>query len=513
MNLAHEVLEAGLFPATANQSAFLSAERSVTHAQFRGEALAIASQLEGVGLKKGDTALLRMTNSLEFAAVFVACIWRGVIPVLVNSQFGRAELEHIGNLSKPTVIFYLRDTPDIDATQAAMPWSAGVVVDGRELRLLSGKEHAIAATAELVNADADEPAFIVFTSGTTGKPKGVVHAHRWLSALGDSNRARVPPKEGDVVLATGEWSFISALGHNVLFPLRNGTAGSIMADRASPERILETIARDGVTLLHSVATLYRRILGSPGIEKRFDLRSLRGVNSTGEPLESSVRLEWKERVNCPVWEHYGVSEAQMILGDGPNTPQKERSVGKSWGAKPIIIDADRHSLPAGEVGRLVFDASYPGFFLKYLGDPKQTEATLSDGLFLTNDLARIDEDGYVYILGRADDCFKSKGVLIVPSEVESAILGTGAFEEACVFPIPDDEVGNLIGAALILRNGSSDVIGTQPALSKALDGKIARFKVPNVVATLLELPKNSNGKTQRTEVAKIVRAKMSARGR
>ena len=90
----------------------------------------------------------------------------------------------------------------------------------------------------------------MFTSGTTGKPKGVVHAHRWLEALGDSNRARVPPQPGDVILATGEWSFISALGHNVLFPLRNGTTGSIMEDRAAPERILQTIERDRVTLLH-----------------------------------------------------------------------------------------------------------------------------------------------------------------------------------------------------------------------------------------------------------------------
>jgi len=124
----------------------------------------------------------------------------------------------------------------------------------------------------------------VFTSGTTGKPKGVVHAHRWLDALGDSNRARVPPQPDDVVLATGEWSFISALGHNVLFPLRNGVAGAIMEDRATPQRILQTIEHDRVTLLHSVATLYRRILGTERIENRYDLGSLRGANSTGEPL-------------------------------------------------------------------------------------------------------------------------------------------------------------------------------------------------------------------------------------
>ena len=178
----------------------------------------------------------------------------------------------------------------------------------------------------------------MFTSGTTGKPKGVVHAHRWLDALGDLNRARVPPQPGDVILATGEWSFISALGHNVLFPLRNGTTGSIMEDRAAPERILQTIERDRVTLLHSVATLYRRILGTPGIERRFDLASLRGANSTGEPLEDSVRREWQARFGCPIWEHYGISEAQMVIGDGPGIEKREGSTGKPWGARVAIVD-------------------------------------------------------------------------------------------------------------------------------------------------------------------------------
>ena len=267
------------------------------------------------------------------------------------------------------------------------------------------------------NARADDIAFIVFTSGTTGKPKGVVHAHRWLMSLGDSNRARIPSQPDDVVLATGEWSFISALGHNVLFPLRNGVAGSVMNERASPERILATIERDKVTLLYSVATLYRRILATLGIEERFDLSSLRGANSTGEPLEASVRDEWSRRMGCPIWEHYGVSEAQMLLGDGPRTPRRAGSVGKSWGARAAILGPDLLALPRGAVGTLAFGADYHGFFLGYLGDEERTRETLREGWFVTSDLARMDSEGYVYILGRSDDCFKSKGDPYCPDRV------------------------------------------------------------------------------------------------
>ena len=347
----------------------------------------------------------------------------------------------------------------------------------------------------------DTQAFIVFTSGTTGKPKGVVHAHRWLEALGDSNRARVPLQPGDVILATGEWSFISALGHNVLFPLRNGTTGSIMEDRAAPERILQTIARDRVTLLHSVATIFRRILGTPGIESRFDLTSLRGANSTGEPLEDSVRKEWQARFGCPIWEHYGISEAQMVIGDGPGIAKKEGSTGKPWGARVAIVDEALRPLPADEIGTLAFGAEYPGFFLGYLGDEATTRATLRGGYFVTSDLARMDRDGYVYIVGRADDCFKSKGVLIAPRELEDAILGLGEFEEACVFPIPDREIGNRIGVALVARPGMASAAETK--VVQGLAGHIAPFKLPHYVVLMPELPKNANGKTQRSQVARM----------
>lgn len=160
-------------------------------------------------------------------------------------------------------------------------------------------------------------------------------------------------------------SFISALGHNVLFPLRNGVAGSIMDGRASPERILQTIERDRVTLLYSVATLYRRILAVPRIEQGYDLRSLRGANSTGEPLEDSVRNEWESRIDCPIWEHYGISEAQMVIGDGPGMWKRQGSVGRTWGAQAAVLDDELRPMPIGSTGTLAFSSDYPGFFLGY----------------------------------------------------------------------------------------------------------------------------------------------------
>jgi acyl-coenzyme A synthetase/AMP-(fatty) acid ligase len=510
VNLAAEALD----PAGGADSApvFFSATGAISRAELRRLVVAVAGGIESLGVRRGDMVLLRMTNSIEFVAALLGSIYAGAVPVLQNSQFGRSEMERIAALARPAAILH-GGPPEADEATRDIPREAVHAVVSREgLRRPSGERigGVDGTSPQPAEARPDELAFIVFTSGTTGDPKGIMHGHRWLKALGDSNRARVPPQPGDVVLATGEWSFISALGHNVLFPLRNGTAGSIMAERASPERILATIARDRVTLLHSVATLYRRIVATPGIEDRYDLSSLRGANSTGEPLEAAVRDEWKRRIGCPIWEHYGVSEAQMVLGDGPRTPVRPGSVGVSWGAHAAILGPDLTALPAGTIGTLAFDAQYPGFFLRYLGDEARTRATLRNGWFVTSDLARMDEDGYVYILGRADECFKSKGILIAPGELEGAILALGAFEEACVFAVPDSEIGNRIGAAVVPRHGTAPALLERGALTQALSGSIAPFKVPHLVVAMDRLPKNANGKTQRSEVARLALERRSA---
>ncbi|WP_151445783.1 acyl-CoA synthetase [Lacisediminimonas profundi] len=511
MNLADLALAPGRTSQAAARPAFFTAEGPVTNDAFQRSVAAAVAGLRALELQPGDKVLLRLTNSIEFAAAFLAVVWVGAVPVLQNSQLGADELAHITAAAAPALILLARAPEPGDPLQGLALQARRAVVTRAGLVDESGNPIAADAAQPLPAAhdvSPDTPAFMVFSSGTTGRPKGIVHAHRWLEGLGNSNRNRIPPQADDVALATGEWSFVSALGHNVLFALRNGVPGSILEDRASPERILATIARDRVTLLYSVATLYRRILGHEGIEHGHDLSSLRGVNSTGEPLEPAVQQAWKQRFGCPVWEHYGISEAQMVLGHGPLTPARPGTVGIDWGAGAAVLDENLQPVPAGTLGTLAFSAAYPGFFLGYLGDEVQTRRCFRGGWYVTSDLAVRDADGYVAIVGRADDCFKSKGVLIAPREIEDALLGLDGVVQASVFPIPDAETGYRIGAALVLRSALQGDLAAQ--FRKLLAGRIAPFKQPHVVVAWDSLPTNNNGKTQRSEVARRVIAGLAA---
>ena len=497
VNIAAEVLDrrAG---AHAGRTAFVWEGGETTHDALRGRVARLAGAFAAAGVGRGATVLLRMPNCIEFACTFLALLRIGAVPVLVNSLLGAEEVD------------YVLDHSGAGAA-VTLAGIAGPVLAHRDrirVFLWRGAHDGAAALDEAAgepaapaDTGADEPAFMVYTSGTTGRPKGIVHAHRWAVALGEANRRRIPPEPGDVALATGEWSFISALGHNVVFPLRNGATGAILEGPARPERVLAAIERFGVTLLYSVATVYRRILAVEGIEDRYDLSSLRGCSATGEALEAATWEEFRRRVGCDIWEHYGVSEMQMVLGQGPRHPVRPGSIGKPIpGTRVAVTDEDYRALPPGEIGRFLIAADSPGFFLGYHRDPAMTARAVHDGWYHTGDLAWRDADGYYWIAGREDDCFKSRGIFISPYEIENALRGHRAVAEACVVPLPDAEIGNRIRAVVVPRDGHASP-GLGEELRRDLRRRIARYKVPHVIELADALPRSAVGKVLRRAVA------------
>ncbi len=511
LNLAREVLEASIVRGCGPRPALVGDHGVVSYESLQQRVHALATGLVGLRLKRGDLVLIKMGNSPEFAIAFLAAVKLGLVPVLVNSRLTAAELKTILEETQPRLIF----TEGAGADAVRELRSSGlfehvVCAGATERNEIAFSELTAIASAAVVTADtrSDEPAFVIYTSGTTGKPKGIVHAHRWVIALGDLNRYRLPAQANDVVMATGEWSFISALGHNLLFPLRNGVTGAILADRATPENILAAIEKYKVTVLYSVATVYRRLLAMPEFEKRYDLSTLRCAHSTGEALRAATYDQWKERVGSELYEHYGVSEYQLVIGHGVRDPVKPGSVGKPLpGVSVAILDDDLKTVSHGKLGHFAISTADPGLFLGYYKDQQRTESAIRNGWYFTGDLAYRDDEGYFFIAGRRDDCFKSRGIFIAPTEIENALQKHPAVVEAAVVPEPDSEIGNKIRAVVVLGEGYTPSADLAQSIRDSLRSEVAPYKIPHKIDFSKNLPKSAVGKILRTALTSPISGK------
>ena len=507
LNITDEVLNDQKLEKLGNRTAFVFEGEKLSYQLLKKKVNALSLGLKTAGIKPKEKVLIRLQNCPEFIISFLGIIKIGAIPVLQNSSLGTEEIEYVCKHSGAVAAI---TEGNISSSLEAFKkhfFKGLIIVNNTEKKNVefdSLLEAHFGQDVSTFETKANDPAFIVYTSGTTGRPKGIVHAHRWIIAQGDINKLRVPPLENDIILATGEWSFISALGHNVLFPLRNNLTGVILKGRMYPERVLQAIDDYKVTLLYSVATVYRRILAVEGIENGFKLGSLRGCNATGEPLEAETYKVWRKRFNCPIWEHYGVSEMQLVFGQSPHWKIKPGSVGKPLPGTSIeILNENSKPVKPEETGQLVIGSDNPGFFLKYHKDPKTTKNVVHDGWYHTGDLAYADRDGYIWIVGRKDDCFKSRGIFISPIEIENALRKHEGVTEACVVGKFDKEIGKKICAFVVLREKNRETKKFENELKNSLRNQIAHFKVPHTIEFLDELPKSPVGKVLRRKLAQL----------
>ena len=497
LNIAREALHGALAAGLGGKTALIGPRGTLSYAELEAQSGAFAAARATRGITRGDRVLLRTWNCIEFAVAFLGLAKLGAVPVMQNSAAGLPDVEYVLEHSDAVAAVALAEIAEPLRSLAARLPKGLIVARGALPGEAVFEDMVKSGTVEIADTLADEPALMCYTSGTTGRPKGIVHAHRWIIGRGDANRLRLPPEPDDIALAAGEWSFISLLGHNVLFALRNGITGAILEERASPEKFLECIARYRVTVTYAVPTMYRRTLAIDGIERNYEISSLRACNASGEALGAAPLAAWKQRFGTDIFEHYGISEYQMVLGQSPLLPLKPGSVGVPWDVLAEVVDDDLKPVAQGEVGQLVFGTDNPSLFLGYHKDPEKTAAVVHDGWFHTGDLARRDEDGYFWIAGRGDDCFKSRGIFIVPIEIENALLENEEIAEACVVPVPSATDGNLIRAVVVLRShvGQRDTFAEE--LRTLLKARIAPNKVPQIFEFVDVLPKSPTGKILR----------------
>jgi acyl-coenzyme A synthetase/AMP-(fatty) acid ligase len=460
-----------------------------------------AGGLARLGIDRGTTYLIRGANCREIYIAFLAGLRLGAVPLLANSLLGIRELGHVVDNGEPALAIVHADAAEaVRELQRSRGGFTAVVTIGfseaGELpfeALLEGGESA--PTADTAR---DDQAYICYTSGTTGLPKGIVHAHRWIPAHGDFAALHMPLTAADVVMHTSEVSFGWGLGHGFLWPLRNGGSIASFGGRATAERVLAAIERYGVTVLVTVPTLVRAILAMPDAERRDRVGSLRLAYAAGEPLAEPTYRAWVQRFGCELYDAYGASEFQVIVANGPGLPVKPGSMGRPNPGMTIrVLDECLNEVPAGTIGSLAVRADDLGLFLEYRKQPDKWREAHRGGWYDTGDQVFADEDGYFWYVGRQDDLFKSRGYLISPKEVEDAIVGCPGVLEAAVVGRPDPDIGHRIVAFVVMQSGAKVSGALADELRGAVRSLIAPYKVPHAIEFVDSLPKSAVGKLLR----------------
>ena len=340
----------------------------------------------------------------------------------------------------------------------------------------------------------DDPCIIAFTSGTTGVPKGCVQFHRDVLAPCDTfAKHLVDPRPGDVFLTSAPMAFTFGLGITPMFPLRFGAASATI-EQGGPDKLLEAIAKFGVTHLGTAPTAYKAMLSQPALDKA--LKTLRYCISAGEHLPEATWRAWKERTGIAITDGIGSTEMMHIFVSAAGDDIRPAATGKAVpGYTATVLDADGQPMDEG-VGRLAIKGPTG---CRYLDDPRQCDYVVN-GWNVTGDTYRRDADGYYWYLARSDDMIVSSGYNIGAPEVENALLSHPAVAECAVIGVPCPERGQKVKAFVVLAGnaeGSDALIAELQAHAKQ---QIAPYKYPREIEFVDALPKTATGKLRRSEL-------------
>ena len=472
MNFAVDVVEA----APPGERALVELARDGGRREWSfGEVAERSARLAGAlaarGVARGDVVLTLIGNRPEWVFAMVACFRLGAVVLPCNEQLRAKDLRVRLEAAKPAVV--LADERNLADLEAAGPVAEIVVVP--DAALLEAEPAPAAALS------ADDPCLIVFTSGTAGEPKGVVHAQRYLPGQRTQAEHWLAPAAGQLVWCTAASGWSKSARNAFIAPWLRGAAALLHDARFEPEERLDVLEREGVNVLCMAPTEYRVIA------KRAQPRpdpSLRGLVAAGEALNPEVLRAWEEATGLQIRDGYGQTETGQLTANPPGVAPRPGSMGRPLPGVDLRVDE----------GELVLadPSTDPTFFVGYLDG---TRPPL--GAWRTGDRVGVDDDGYLYFEGRTDDVIISAGYRIGPFEVESALVAHPAVEEAAVVAAPDDERGSVVRAVVVLREGYAAADELARELQDHVKRETAPYKYPRVVEFADDLPKTASGKVRR----------------
>jgi long-chain acyl-CoA synthetase len=469
-------------------------EHVVSYAGLDEASARVAGLLRERGVEPGDRVGVMLPNVPQFAVVYYGVLRAGGIVVPMNVLLKQREVAfYLGDSGAGLVFAWHQFAEPAAAGAAEAETECIIVAPGEFERLLAGVE----PVSEVADRAGEDTAVILYTSGTTGKPKGAELTHSNLRRNVEVMVRVFSISADDVVL--GALPLFHAFGQTCALNAAVCSGACLaLVPRFDAGRVLETIERDSVTVFEGVPTMYVALLHHPDRE-RFDTSTLRLCVSGGAALAVEVLRGFEAAFACIVLEGYGLSETSPVASfNQPDRGRKPGSIGTPIeGVEMRVVDEQRHEVPQGEPGEIAIRGH--DVMKGYWNRPEATaEAIDADGWFYTGDIGRVDEDGYFFIVDRKKELIIRGGYNVYPREIEEVFYEHPAVLEVAVVGVPDDELGEEVGAAVALKPGAE---ATTDELRAHVKAQVAAYKYPRHVWLVDELPKGPTGKILKREIS------------
>lgn len=483
---------------------------TITFAELAHKTSQFAQVLRNLGIKAGDRVLIRLPNSLDYPIAFLGAMKMGAISVPTSTLLTAEEVAYLAKDSGAKVLVTdaaawagMADglTEALDLQHILLSQAQEIKTHARfNVQSLAQSLEAIQQFEAPYTTKADAPAYLVYTSGTTGYPKGVLHAHRAL--LGRQPAAQYwfnySDAQQDRIMHSGKFNWTYVLGTGLMDPLYLGKTVIVHEGKNDAQKWLDLIRKHAATIFIGVPTIYRQILQKTSTENNA-LPSMRHFMSAGEHLSDEVLTQWHARFGLDIYEAVGMSEFSYYLSQSIHRPIRPGSAGFPQPGHDIRLlnPETMEPVAAGEEGMICVPDTDPGLFLRYWNLDEETRKYKHDGYFFTGDYAKYDADGYIWFLGRKDDIIKSFGYRVSPYEIERVYKGHPDVADCAAIGEEIEKDKLLVVAYVILK---PDAKTSADDLLQFGKQHLAAYKTPKTIYLAHDFPRTKNGKILRKDI-------------